>query len=120
MHNIYLVAAIISEVIATSFLKDSKGFTALWPSLITMAGYAAAFYFLSLALEKIPLGVAYAIWCGVGIVLITIVGLVIHQQTPDKAALLGIALIGSGVVVIQGFSESLQLEENSNTTEEHH
>ena len=120
MHNVFLAAAIISEVIATSFLKDSKGFTALWPSLITMVGYGAAFYFLSLALEKIPLGVAYAIWCGVGIVLITIVGLIIHQQPIDKAALLGIALIGSGVVVIQGFSESLQVETESKTIGEQH
>ena len=106
MHNLFLAAAIISEVIATSFLKASKGFTAWGPSLIVILGYAAAFYFLSLAIEKIPIGVAYAIWCGAGILLITVAGTIFYKQIPDAGAIAGISLITAGVVVLQLFSKT--------------
>ena len=106
MHNVYLAAAIISEVVATSFLNATKGFTAWGPSLIVMVGYAASFYFLSLAIEKIPIGVAYAIWCGVGIVLISISGAIFYKQIPDAGAIAGISLIAAGVVVLQLFSKT--------------
>ena len=106
MHNLYLAIAIISEAIATSSLKASKGFTIWWPSLVVMIGYAASFYFLSLAIEKIPVGVAYAIWCGVGIVLISIAGAVFYKQIPDAGAIAGISLIAAGVVVLQVFSKT--------------
>jgi len=103
----YLAVAIVSEVIATSALKSAAGFTRLWPSLVTVAGYASAFYFLSLTLREIPMGVVYAIWSGAGIVLISLVGLVVYKQTLDAAALLGIGLIVAGVVVMQVFSRSV-------------
>lgn len=100
----YLIIAIITEVLATSALKESQGFSRLVPSLLAVAGYGASFYFLSLVLQTIPVGVAYALWAGLGIVLITIVGAVIFGQAMDSAAILGIALIISGVVVLRVFS----------------
>lgn len=104
---LYLAIAILAEVIATSALKSAEGFTRLWPSLITVAGYGAAFYFLSLTLREIPMGVVYAVWSGVGIVLISLVGLVVYKQALDAPALLGIGLIVAGVVVMQVFSKSV-------------
>ena len=102
----YLILAIVSEVIATSALKAAEGFTRLGPSLIVIVGYASAFYFLSLTLRTIPLGIAYAIWSGVGVALITLIGWVVYQQTLDMAALIGIGLIISGVVVLNLFSNT--------------
>ncbi len=102
----YLTIAIIAEVLATSALKESQGFSRLLPSLVVMAGYGASFYFLSLVLQTIPIGVAYALWAGLGIVLITIVGAVMFGQTMDLPAVLGIALIISGVVVLRVFSST--------------
>lgn len=98
--------AIVSEVIATSALKSSEGFTRLAPSIIVVVGYAIAFYCLSLTLKILPTGIAYAIWSGVGIVLISLVGWVLYKQTLDWPAILGIALIMAGVLVINMFSKS--------------
>ena len=96
--------AIIAEVIATSALKASSGFTRLGPSLVVITGYAFAFYFLALVMRSIPVGVAYAIWSGVGIVLIVGASAVLYQQVPDWPALLGMALIVIGVAIINLFS----------------
>lgn len=106
MNWIYLAIAICAEVIATSALKASLGFTRLAPSAVVVVGYAAAFYFLSLTLRSIPVGVAYAVWSGVGIVLISIIGALFFKQNLDTAAILGMALIVLGVVVIQVFSKT--------------
>ena len=102
----YLAIAIVAEVLAKSALKESQGFSKLLPTLLVMAGYGASFYFLSLVLQTIPIGVAYALWAGLGIVLITIVGAVVFGQKMDLAAILGIALIISGVVVLRVFSSA--------------
>jgi len=107
MHWIYLGIAIVAEILATSALKSAEGFTRLVPSLVTVAGYAVAFYFLALTLRDIPVGIAYAIWSGVGIVLISLVGALFFKQHLDGPALLGIALIIAGVVVMNVFSKSV-------------
>jgi len=99
--------AIVSEVIATSALKASEGFTVLLPSLIVAVGYSSAFYFLSLTLKTIPVGMAYAIWSGVGIALITLIGWVVFKQNLDMPAIFGILLIVAGVIVMYSFSESI-------------
>jgi small multidrug resistance pump len=109
MPFIYLAIAIVAEVIGTSALKASNGFTVLLPSLVVMAGYSVSFYFLSLALRAIPVGVAYAIWSGVGIVLISAIAWVVYRQALDFAAILGIGLIIAGVVVIQLFSSTVRV-----------
>lgn len=107
MPQLALAVAILCEVIATAALKSSEGFTRLWPSLLVVAGYALAFYALSLALRTIPVGVAYAIWSGAGIVLITLVGWIAFRQSLDAPALFGIGLILAGVVVINTMSRSV-------------
>ena len=99
-----LLGAILVEVIATNALKASEGFTRLGPSAVTVIGYAISFYLLSRALQTIPVGVAYAIWSGIGIVLVTIVAWVVFGQRLDAGALAGIALILAGVVVLRVFS----------------
>ena len=104
MGYVYLAIAIFAEVIATNALKASEGFTNVVPSAIVVIGYGAAFYFLSLVLKTIPVGIAYAIWSGVGIVLITIIAAIIFNQIPDIPAIIGMVLIVSGVVVINFFS----------------
>ncbi|MXS82981.1 DMT family transporter [Nitrosomonas oligotropha] len=104
---IYLAVAIVSEVIATSFLKAADGFTRLWPSLVVVVGYLLAFYLLSLTLKTIPVGVAYAIWSGVGIVLIALSGWLFLGQSLDTPALIGLALIIAGVAVINVFSHTI-------------
>jgi len=104
MSYLYLVIAIVAEVIGTSALKAAEGFTRPLPSLVVVVGYAAAFYFLSLTLKVIPVGIAYAIWSGVGVALITLIGWVLFKQRLDAPALAGLALIVAGVVVIQVFS----------------
>ncbi len=103
---IALALAILAEIIATSAMPASAGFSKLWPSLIVIVGYALAFYFLSLAIKSIPLGIAYAIWSGVGITLITLIALLLYRQKPDLPALIGMGLIISGVLVIHLFSKS--------------
>ncbi len=107
MTYLYLLIAIASEVVATSALKASDGFTVLLPSLVTFIGYAIAFYLLSLTLRTIPVGIVYAIWSGLGIVLIAIVGWVRFRQVLDWPAIAGLALILAGVVVINVFSRSV-------------
>lgn len=102
----FLGIAIVFEIIATSALKKSEQFTQPIPSIITVAGYFAAFYFLSFAIRTIPVGIAYAIWSGVGIVLITIIGAIFFKQIPDLPAIIGLALIMIGVVVINVFSKT--------------
>lgn len=105
MINIYLLIAIVAEVIATSALKASNGFTNALPTAIVVLGYGAAFYFLSLTLRTMPVGIAYAIWSGLGIVLISIVGWVLYKQALDIPALIGMGLIIAGVIVINAFSQ---------------
>lgn len=110
MHYIYLALAIIGEVIGINALKASAEFTKPLYVVIGVLGYLCTFYFLVLALRVIPIGIAYAIWAGVGIVMITIAAYYLHEQSLDVPALIGIALIVSGVVIIQMFSESVLLE----------
>ncbi len=107
MAYIYLGIAIIAEVIATSALKASDEFTKVLPSVTVVVGYAAAFYFLTLVLRTIPVGIAYGIWAGLGIVLITIVGALVIKQIPDLPAVIGMGLIVAGVVVVNVFSKSV-------------
>lgn len=102
---LFLGIAIVAEVAATSSLKASAGFTKLWPSLLVFLGYAIAFYFLSLTLKVIPVGIAYAIWAGLGIVLISLIGWVVFEQKLDLAGVVGMALIVAGVLVINLFSK---------------
>ncbi|NVF13113.1 MULTISPECIES: DMT family transporter [Halomonadaceae] len=105
MTFVYLVLAIVAEVIATSALKASTGFTRPLPSVVVVVGYGLAFYLLSLVLRTLPVGVAYAIWAGLGIVLVTLVGIVVFGEKPDLPAVLGISLIVAGVVLLQVFSK---------------
>ena len=107
MNWLYLGIAIVAEVIATSALKAAEGFTRMVPSLVVIIGYLIAFYFLSLTLRTIPVGVAYAIWSGVGIVLIALIGWGFLGQSLDAPALIGLGLIIAGVIVINGYSESV-------------
>jgi small multidrug resistance pump len=109
MQWIFLAFAIVAEVIATTALRATDGFTRPAPSVIVVVGYATSFYFLSLTLRSIPMGVTYAIWSGVGIVLISLAGFIIYNQRLDVAALVGMGLIVAGVVVIQLFSKTLSL-----------
>jgi len=103
---LYLAVAITAEVIATSALRAAEGFTVLLPSAIAIIGYVVAFYFLSLTLKTMPVGVAYAIWSGVGIVVVSIVAFVLYKQVLDLPALLGMGLIMAGVLVINLFSKT--------------
>lgn len=102
----WLAIAIVAEVIATSALKAAEGFTRPMPSIITVSGYAISFFALSHTLKTLPVGIAYAIWSGVGIVLVTGIAWVMYRQRLDGAALAGIALIMAGVLVINLFSRS--------------
>jgi small multidrug resistance pump len=102
-----LVIAIALEVIATSLLKQSEQFTRLWPTIGMAAFYVASFYFLSVALKVLPVGVAYAIWSGIGVVMLAIVGTVAFGQVLDMWAILGMALIIAGVAVINLMSSSV-------------
>jgi small multidrug resistance pump len=106
MHYVYLIIAIVSEVTATSALKSSNGFTKVLPSGVVIVGYAAAFYFLGLCLQRMSVGVAYAIWAGVGIVLVGLVGRVVYDQRLDRAAITGMTLIIAGVAVINLWSST--------------
>ncbi len=103
---VFLGIAIVAEVIATSALKSSEGFSRLWPSLIVVAGYLLAFYFLSLTLRAIPVGIAYAIWAGLGIVLIAVSSWLLYGQKLDFPAILGMGFIIAGVVTINVFSKA--------------
>ena len=106
--NAYLALgiAIVAEVIATTALKSSDSFTRLVPSIISLIGYGTALYFLTVTMKSIPIGVTYAIWSGLGIVLISIASFVFHGQKIDLAGMLGMTLIIAGVVVLNLFSKS--------------
>jgi multidrug transporter EmrE-like cation transporter len=106
MSWLYLGIAILAEVIGTTALKASDGFAKLIPSLVVVVAYGASFYFLSLTLKVIPVGIAYAIWSGVGIVLIVLAGWWFFGQTIDKAGIVGILLIGAGVFVLNTLSQT--------------
>ncbi|MFY0528182.1 DMT family transporter [Archangium gephyra] len=103
---VYLAIAILAEVIATSSLKATAEFTRPWPSLLVIAGYGTAFYCLTLSLRVIPVGIAYAIWSGLGIVLVAIAGYLLYQQKLDAPAILGMVMILGGVLVINLLSKS--------------
>ena len=107
LNYVYLTIAIVFEVIATTALKQTEGFTRLMPSLVSVGGYALAFYFLSLPLRTMPVGVVYALWCGVGIIFITAIGWAWFRQALDLPALVGMALIMAGVIVINLYSKTL-------------
>lgn len=100
----YLVLAIIFEVVGTTTLNVSQGFTRLWPSVVTVAGYSVSFYFLALTLRSVPMAIAYAVWGGAGIVLIALVDIVFFKQVPDFPAVLGMLLIVIGVVLVTAVS----------------
>lgn len=104
---LFLLTAIVAEVIATSALKSSAGFSKLWPSVAVIIGYGTAFYFLSLTLRTIPIGIAYAIWSGMGVFLITLIGWLVFKQKLDLAGIIGILLIVAGVLVLNIFSKSV-------------
>lgn len=105
INYIYLALAVVAEAVATTALKMSEQFTRLWPSLIVVIGYAAAFYLLSLSLRTIPIGVAYGLWSAIGIVLITTIGAIGFKQIPDLPAIIGMILIIAGVLIINLFSK---------------
>jgi small multidrug resistance pump len=107
MQYLYLFIAIVGEVVATSALKAADGFTKLWPSVVVVIGYAIALLFLSLTIRTMPVGIAYAIWAGVGTVLIVAASYVLYAQVLDWPAMIGIALIAAGVVVINLMSSTI-------------
>lgn len=106
MQYVFLAVAIIAEVIGTTSMKQSDGFTRPFPSIITICGYIVSFYFLSLTLRTLPTGVAYAIWSGVGIILISAIAWIFNGQKLDTPTMVGIALIVAGVVVMNAFSKT--------------
>lgn len=107
MNYVYLMCAIVAEVIATSSLKASDGFSRPLPSLVVALGYGTSFFFLSIIVKTMPVGIVYALWSGAGIVLVTIVAAIWLKQVPDRPAMLGMALIVAGVVVVNLFSKSV-------------
>lgn len=104
---VYLIVAIFAEVIATTALKSSEGFSRLMPSVLVVIGYGVAFYFLALTLKSVPVGIAYAIWSGLGVVLIAVLSWVVFGQALDWPALAGMAFIITGVVIMNVFSQSV-------------
>jgi small multidrug resistance pump len=106
-HWVALAIAIVAEVVATSTLKMTAEFTKLVPSLVVVVGYAVAFYFMTISLRVLPVGIMYAIWAGLGVVLVTVVGWVVYKQVLDLPAILGLALIIAGVVIINLFSNAV-------------
>lgn len=106
MHWLFLGAAILFETIGTTALHASQQFSRLWPSVLVVIAYGASFYLLAIVLKTIPVGVAYAIWSGLGICFIAIIGYVVFGQRLDLPAVLGLGLIITGIVVIQVFSNN--------------
>lgn len=106
MAYLYLLIAIIAEVIATSALNASKGFSQWLPTTITCIGYLIAIYFLALTMKSIPMGITYALWSGAGVVLISTIGWFVFKQHLDTAAMIGLAFIVVGIVIINVFSGS--------------
>lgn len=107
MSWLMLVVAIAAEVIATSTLKSTEGFTRLWPSVVVVVCYEVAFILLALTLKKIPVGIVYAVWSGVGVALVTLIAWLFLDQTLDAAGIVGVSLIVGGVVVINAFSKTV-------------
>lgn len=103
----FLALAIVSEVVATTSLKATEGFTRLWPTLLTILGYGSAFYALSRTMDHIPVGITYAVWSGAGLVIITLLARVLYNQRPDLPAYLGMGLILAGILVMGIFSKSM-------------
>ena len=110
MPYVYLAIAIVTEVAATAALRASDGMTRLWPSVIVVVGYVICFIALALCVRRIPIGVAYGIWSGAGLVMITIAGWYLYKQRVDGPALIGMGMIVAGVVVIQVFSKTKSVE----------
>ncbi|MEM6760891.1 MAG: SMR family transporter [Pseudomonadota bacterium] len=106
LYYLYLVVAVAAEVIGTTALQASAQFTRLGPSLVVVLAYGIAFFCLGIALKYIPVGIAYALWSGLGIVLIALIGFAVFGQRLDAAAVIGLALIIAGIVIIQLFSKS--------------
>lgn len=106
-HWLAIAIAIVAEVTATTALKASNEFTKFWPSVIVVAGYGVAFYFMTISMRVLPVGIMYAIWSGLGIVLVSIIGWFVYKQTLDVPAMMGMGLIILGVVVINVFSKSV-------------
>ncbi len=107
MAYVYLAIAVIAEVAATSALKASDEFTKLFPSCMVVLGYGVAFYFMTLILRTIPIGITYAMWSGLGIVLVALVGIYFFQEVPDVPAVIGMGLIIAGVIVMNVFSKTV-------------
>jgi len=107
MKWIFLMTAIAAEVIATSALKSAEGFTKIGPSIIVVIGYGVAFFFLSLTLKYLPVGIVYAIWSGIGIIIISVIGFVFFKQSLDIPAIIGIVFISAGVIIINIFSKTV-------------
>ncbi|BEM23569.1 multidrug efflux SMR transporter SsmE [Serratia marcescens] len=103
---VYLTMAIVAEVIATTMLKASEGFTRLWPSVLVVLGYGVAFWGLSMVVKSMPLGIVYAIWSGMGIVLVSVAAVFVYQQKLDWPAIVGMGLIIAGVLVINLLSKA--------------
>ncbi|EMH4076791.1 multidrug efflux SMR transporter SsmE [Serratia marcescens] len=101
-----MTMAIVAEVIATTMLKASEGFTRLWPSLLVVLGYGVAFWGLSMVVKSMPLGIVYAIWSGMGIVLVSVAAVFVYQQKLDWPAIVGMGLIIAGVLVINLLSKA--------------
>jgi small multidrug resistance pump len=106
VHFIYLILAVVAETVGTSALQASQQFTRLWPSLLVILAYAISFYLLALTLRTMPVGIMYALWSGLGIVLIAIIGWIVFGQKLDLPAILGMGLILSGIIVIHVFSNT--------------
>ena len=109
MKWIYLIVAIITEVIATSALKESEGFSKILPSLIVVIGYSLTFYFLSLTLKEISVGITYAIWSGMGILLISLIGYFKYNQVLDMPGILGMTFILIGIIILRFYSKSINI-----------
>jgi small multidrug resistance pump len=107
MQYLYLLLAIIAEVVGTTTLKSSDGFTKFIPIVVVASSYGLSFYWLSLVLKFIPLGITYATWSGVGIVLVTISGAIFYKQIPDVPAFLGMLFIIAGVIIMNIFSKTI-------------
>ncbi len=105
-HYIYLILAILTETIGTTALQASQQFTRFWPSVLVVLAYAISFYLLALALKVMPVGIVYAIWSGLGIVFIAMIGFLVFGQKLDWPAILGLALILTGILVIHLFSKT--------------
>ncbi len=107
MKWIFLLIAISGELVGTSALKSAEGFTKIGPSIVSVLGYVVAFYFLSLTLKDIPVGIAYALWSAIGIILVSIIGYFMYGQKLDTPAMIGIGFIVVGVVIMNLFSKSI-------------